>query len=73
MVDKALPAGWKLTALHAHELDASKPFITQRARKRTVSDLADALRADFKIRGKWNPQVRTNIEHVRSTFGHLRG
>lgn len=62
----------KLKEVHAHELDASKPFITQRARKRTVSDLTDALRADFEIRGKWNPQVRTNIEHVRSTFGHIR-
>ena len=62
----------KLKEVHAHELDASKPFITQRARKRTVADLMDALKADFEIRGKWNPQVRTNIEHVRSAFGHIR-
>lgn len=62
----------KLKEVHAHELDASKPFITQRARKRTVADLADSLKADFEIRGKWNPQVRTNIEHVRSAFGHIR-
>jgi integrase len=62
----------KLKEVHAHELDASKPFITQRARKRTVADLTDALKADFEIRGKWNPQVRTNIEHVCSAFGHIR-
>lgn len=37
-----------------------------------MADLTEALRADFEIRGKWNPQVRTNIEHVRSAFGHIR-
>src|SRR5215471_3759723 len=62
----------KLKEVHAHELDPAKPFITQRDRKRTVADLMDGLKADFTIRGKWNPQVRTNIEHVRSAFGAIR-
>lgn len=62
----------KLKEVHAHELDPTKPFITQRDRKRTVADLMEALKADFEIRGKWNPQVRTNVAHVRSTFGHIR-
>jgi integrase len=62
----------KLKEVHAHELDPAKPFITQRERKRTVADLMDALKADFEIRGKWNPQVRTNVEHVRSAFGDIR-
>lgn len=62
----------KLKEVHAHELDPAKPFVTQRERKRTVSDLMDALKADFEIRGKWNPQVRTNVEHVRTTFGNMR-
>lgn len=62
----------KLKEVHAHELDPAKPFITQRERKRTVSDLMDALKSDFEIRGKWNPQLRTNLEHVRSAFGRVR-
>jgi len=62
----------KLKEVHAHELDPAKPFISQRDRKRTVSDLMDALKADFDIRGKWNPQARTNVEHVRSAFGETR-
>jgi integrase len=62
----------KLKEVHAHELDPAKPFITQRDRKRTVADLMDALKTDFEIRGKWNPQVRTNLEHVRSAFGSIR-
>ena len=62
----------KLKEVHAHELDPTKPFLTQRDRKRTVDDLMDALKTDFEIRAKWNPQVRTNVEHVRSAFGNLR-
>ena len=62
----------KLKEVHAHELDPAKPFITQRERKRTVADLMDALKGDFEIRGKWNPQARTNVEHVRAAFGHIR-
>jgi integrase len=62
----------KLKEVHAHEFDPMTPFVTQRERKRTVSDLMDALKSDFEIRGKWNPQLRTNVEHVRSAFGHVR-
>lgn len=62
----------KLKEVHAHELDPTKPFLTQRDRKRTIADLMDALKADFEIRGKWNPQVRTNVEHVKSGFGDIR-
>ena len=62
----------KLKEVHAHELDPAKPFLTQRDRKRTVADLMDMLKADLEIRGKWNPQVRSNLEHVRSGFGNIR-
>jgi integrase len=62
----------KLKEVHAHELDPARPFITQRERKRTVDDLMDALKSDFEIRGKWNPQLRTNTGHVRSAFGEVR-
>jgi hypothetical protein len=32
----------------------------------------DALKIDFEIRGKWNPQIRTNVQHVRTAFGNIR-
>lgn len=62
----------KLKEVHAHELDPAKPFLSQRDRKRTVADLMDALKADFEIRGKWNPQACTNVQHVRSALGNIR-
>lgn len=62
----------RLKEVHAHELDLTKPFISQRNRRRKIDDLMDGLKADFEIRGKWNAQVRTNIEHVRSAFGMIR-
>src|SRR5580658_2763887 len=54
----------RLKEVHAHELDPSKPFLTQRARKRTVSELMDALKSDLEIRSKWGPQTRTTSDHV---------
>jgi integrase len=62
----------KLKEVHAHELDPAKPFITQRERRRTISELLDALKADLEIRGKWSPQARTNVEHIRTAFGSMR-
>jgi integrase len=62
----------KLKEVHAHELDPAKPFLSQRDRKRTVGELMGALKIDFEIRGKWNPQVRTNVEHVKTAFGSIR-
>jgi hypothetical protein len=54
----------RLKEVHAHELDPAKPFLTQRAHRRTVSDLMDALKADLEIRSKWNPQTKTTSDHV---------
>jgi len=62
----------RLKEVHAHELDPSRPFLTQRARRRTISDLLDALQADLEIRSKWGPQAKTNVEHVRRAFGPMR-
>jgi integrase len=62
----------RLKEVHAHELDASKPFLTQRARRRTVSDLMQALKADLEIRSRWNPQARTTSDHVTRAFGSMR-
>jgi integrase len=62
----------RLKEVHAHELDPSKPFITQRNRRRTISDLMDALKADLEIRNKWNPQAKTTSDHVTRAFGSMR-
>jgi integrase len=62
----------RLKEVHAHELDPSKPFLTQRARRRSVSDLMDALQADLEIRAKWNPQAKTTSDHVTRAFGSMR-
>jgi len=62
----------RLKEVHAHELDPAKPFMTQIDRRRTIADLLDALKRDLEIRGKWSPQARTNIEHVRTAFGMVR-
>ncbi len=47
----------RLKEVHAHELDPTKPFVSQRDRRRKIDDLMDGLKADFEIRGKWNAQV----------------
>ncbi len=62
----------KLKEVHAHELDPGKPFITQRDRRRTIADLMDALKADFKIRGIDSQQNLSNIKRARADFGRVR-
>jgi hypothetical protein len=46
--------------VHAHELDASRPFVTRRDKRRTIADLMDALKTDFEIRGKNSSQNLSN-------------
>ncbi len=62
----------KLKEVHVHELDPTKPFITQRNRKRSVGDLLDALKTDFEIRGIASPQNLCNIKRAREDFGTFR-
>jgi integrase len=62
----------RLKEVHAHELDFSKPFLAQRDRKKTIADLLDALKADFKIRGIDSPQNLSNIKRAREDFGSFR-
>ena len=52
----------RLKQVHAHELDPTKPFITQRDRKRTIGELLDALKADFTLRRKDSAQNLSNIK-----------
>ena len=62
----------RLKEVHAHELEPSKPFITQRDRKRTIDDLLDHLKADFVLRRKDSAQNLSNIRRAKSDFGHIR-
>jgi hypothetical protein len=56
----------------AHELDPTKPFLTQRHRKRSIADLLDALKSDFEIRGIASKQNLSNIKRTRADFGMVR-
>jgi integrase len=62
----------RLKEVHAHELDPSKPFITQRDRRRTISDLLGALENDFKIRGVASKQALSNIKRAKADLGVVR-
>jgi integrase len=62
----------KLKEVHAHELDPTKPFMTQRARRRTIADLMDALKADFEIRRIASVPNLSNIKRTRADFGSIR-
>jgi integrase len=62
----------RLKEVHAHELDASRPFLTQQIRKKTIADLMDALKTDFELRGKDSLQNLSNIKRVKRDFGHIR-
>jgi integrase len=62
----------RLKEVHAHELDASRPFVTHRDKRRTIADLMDALKTDFEIRGKNSLPNLSNISRARSDFGAIR-
>lgn len=62
----------RLKEVHAHELDASKVFVTRRDKLRTIAELMDALKIDFTIRGKDSSQNLSNIARARADFGITR-
>jgi hypothetical protein len=62
----------RLKEVHAHELDASRPFVTRHEKLRTIAELMDALKIDFEIRGKNSPQNLCNIARTRADFGSTR-
>jgi integrase len=62
----------RLKEVHAHELDPTKPFITQRDRRRAVAELLDALKSDFEIRGIASNQALSNIKRAKADFGMIR-
>ncbi|MGC2769542.1 MAG: tyrosine-type recombinase/integrase [Candidatus Acidiferrum sp.] len=62
----------RLKEVHAHVLDASKPFVTRKNKRRTIAELMDALKTDFEIRGKNSPQNLSDISRARADFGASR-
>jgi integrase len=62
----------RLKEVHAHELDASRPFISRSDKLRTIAELMDALKTDFAIRGKDSRQNLSNIARARADFGTVR-
>jgi integrase len=62
----------RLKEVHAHELDASKPFVSRHDKLRTIAELMDALKTDFRIRGKDSRQNLSNIARARADFGATR-
>lgn len=62
----------RLKEVHAHELDPTKPFITQQRRRRTIAELLDALESDYRIRDIASVQNRSTIKQARMAFGTVR-
>jgi integrase len=61
----------KLKEVHADEIGA-RPFVGPQAQRVKVSELLDALEADYKLRGKDTPQFKAHLKPVREYFGDWR-
>jgi integrase len=59
----------RLKEVHADEIGAAT-FITPAARKVKIDELADALEADFTLRGKLSAQNRSHLNRVKKDFGN---
>lgn len=53
----------------AAERAGGPAFVTPAARRLLISDLCDALKADFELRGKASPQNLCNLAKVSDKFG----
>jgi integrase len=49
-----------------------KKFVGPAQRRIKVSELLDALEADYKLRGKGTPQFKSHLAHIRKHFGDMR-
>jgi integrase len=54
------------------EKKGGSAFVTARQQRITVSELLDALEADFKLRGIYNARVASHMRPVREHFGYCR-
>jgi len=61
----------RLKEVHADQIGA-KPFVGPQQERTNVSELLDALEADYKLRGKHSPQFKAHLKHIRDYFGNWR-
>ncbi len=61
----------KLKEVHADQIGA-RPFVGPKQERITVSELLDALQADYTLRGKDSRQFKTHLKHIRQHFGDWR-
>jgi len=61
----------KVKEIHADQIGA-RPFVGPEQQRITVSELLDALEADYKLRGVGTPQLASHLKYVRAHFGHFR-
>jgi integrase len=52
--------------------DGTKSFVGPQQERVKVSELLDALEADYKLRGKVSPQFKVHLKTVRDYFGNWR-
>lgn len=61
----------KLKEVHADQIGA-RPFLGPAQERLTVSHLLDALKADYKLRGKLSPQFTSHLKPIDAQFGSWR-
>ena len=61
----------KLKEVHADEIGARK-FVGPSAEKLTVKDALDSLEANYKIREKFSPQVKSRFKAIKTSIGLVR-
>src|SRR5208283_2922202 len=61
----------RLKQVGADQIGAAS-FIGPQQERMRVSELLDALQADYELRGKDSPQFRSSLKYVRLAFGDWR-
>src|SRR5580658_9967223 len=61
----------KLKEVGADQIGA-KRFVSPQQERIKVSALLDNLEADYRLRGKYTPQFKSHLAHIRKQFGDYR-
>lgn len=61
----------KLKEVFADQIGA-RTFISPKQQRVSVGELLDNLECDYKLRGKWNVKVNSNLKPLREFFGDRR-
>ena len=56
----------------AAEKHGGRPFVGPQQERITVAELLDALKDDYKLRGKWSNRIASSMKPVRDHFGLWR-